>query len=467
MARRKRAGKRRGRNEGSVYQRQSDGRWVATLIVGLTDAGKPKRRVFYGVTQAEALAKRDDYKAKLTLGHVQLDADAKRTVAQYLDAWFAALRVKRTTRRRYGQLIEYRIKPYLGPYPLEKLAQRKVGPQIIKHWLGWLQELDAGPPPAKARKDPGRGGPAGAERGEGQSDGGAGADGTKKKVSERGQEMALRVLNKALSDAEAEDLIGVNPLRKVKSGRPRPPAPETRAMTLEQVGLFFQAAQGSAYYALYVLALDSGMREGELFALEWGDLDLVAGTLKVQRELAELDGVVTVEEPKTKGSRRLVQLTDHTVAVLRAYREERLRAGFDGPLVFTAPEGGYLRRPNLAQRSFRPILKRAGLPRFKFHELRHTCATLLLMTETPIKVVSERLGHASVQVTLKTYAHVQPGMQKHAAQKMASLLAGALQSARKTAADAGPAHGGDKGEQAGAVRLLDAVLEQALPGGGK
>jgi integrase len=150
------------------------------------------------------------------------------------------------------------------------------------------------------------------------------------------------------------------------------------------------------------------------------------------------------------------------VAVLRAYREERRQAGFNGPVVFTAPGGGYLRRPNLAQRFFQPTLERAGLPRFKFHELRHTCATLLLMAGVPVKVVSERLGHTSVQVTLKVYAHVLPGMQKYAAEKMDGLLAGALKAARE-AATAEPSQTAD--DQMGAVRLLEVVLEQALPAG--
>ena len=104
----------------------------------------------------------------------------------------------------------------------------------------------------------------------------------KAKVSLRGQEMALRVLNKALEDAEAEDVIPVNPLRKVKS-RPRPPKPETRSMTEEQAGAFLTAAAGTPFYPLYLTAIDSGMREGELFALEWSDLDLETGVVAVQR----------------------------------------------------------------------------------------------------------------------------------------------------------------------------------------
>ncbi len=149
MAKKRKAGKRRARNEGSVYRRDSDGRWVATLVVGFDKDGKQKRKVFYGWTQEDAVASRDGFRAKLTLGEVQLGADSKQTVGQYLDTWFKALCVKKTTKRRYGQIIDYRIIPYLGGYPLEKLAQRKVGQQIIKLWLAWLREQDAAPHPSR------------------------------------------------------------------------------------------------------------------------------------------------------------------------------------------------------------------------------------------------------------------------------------------------------------------------------
>lgn len=264
------------------------------------------------------------------------------------------------------------------------------------------------------------------------------------------------MLRKALNDAEGEDILPLNPIRKIASAsRPRPAEPDTKSMAPEQVAAFLKATLGDPYQPLYVLALDSGMREGELFALEWTDFDLDAGTVRVQRELSELDGKVEVlNEAKTKASKRVITLTPHTVSVLRASRSQRREDGFDAPLVFTAPQGGHLRRPNLAQRFFQPALKKAGLPRFRFHELRHTCATLLLMAGVPVKVVSEWLGHQSVQVTLKVYAHVMPGMQQQAAEKMDALLTKAMEAARKAAPAA----------QAETETAAVALMEQALPG---
>jgi len=405
MAKRKGKKGRRNRGDGSVYTRRSDGRGVATLIIGFTEAGTPKHKIFYGATEAEAIKKRDDYRAKLTLGHIQVE-NPKVTVAQYLAEWLeqtAALNVRSTTLKRYRQLVKFRINPHLGGYQLGKVTK-----EAIKGWLAWLPQQDRNPRQEKDPKHKSR-------RRNPPKEGQPG-----QKISIRGQEMALRVLNKALEDAVEEGRIGNNPIRKVK-GRPRPPKPETRAMTEAQAAAFLKAAVIDRYYPLYVLALDSGMREGELFALTWDDLDFNHGTVTVLRALEELDGKVRVSELKTDGSRRRIELGQQTVDVLRAHREaQRGAAGSD--LVFPAPEGGYLRRPNLAQRFFHRVLARAKLPRFKFHELRHTSATLLLKSGENLKVVSERLGHAGIEITLKHYAHVLEGMQKQAAVKMGDIL---------------------------------------------
>lgn len=399
---------RRNRGDGSVYTRKSDGRGVATLIVGFTEGGKPKRKVFYGASESEAIKKRDEYRAKLTLGHVQVD-DPKVTLAQYLAEWLdntAALNVRPTTLKRYRQLVKYRVNPHLGGFQLGRLAK-----DAIKGWLAWLAKQDADP---REEKDP-------ADKTRRRK---SPKNGQRKKISVRGQEMALRVLNKALEDAVEEGRIGSNPISKVK-GRPRPPKPETRAMSEAQAAAFLKAAFSDRYYPMYVLALDSGMREGELFALTWDDLDLVNGTVMVLRSLEELDGKVRISELKTDGSRRRIELGAQTVEVLRAHREANKVAPGDH-LVFPAPEGGYLRRPNLAQRFFHRVLARAKLPRFKFHELRHTSATLLLKAGENIKVVSERLGHAGIEITLKHYAHVLEGMQRQAAVKMGGILSRVL-----------------------------------------
>jgi integrase len=177
------------------------------------------------------------------------------------------------------------------------------------------------------------------------------------------------------------------------------------------------AASGHRLYALFVLALDTGMRQGELFALSWDDVDPSGGTLAVQRSLEEINGRQRLKEPKTGRGRR-IELSAFAAGVLQQHRERMAAEGHAGAPVFCSAEGGYLRKPNFLRRVYRPVLERAGLPLLRFHDLRHTAATLMLLNDVNVKVVSERLGHASIQLTLDTYSHVLPSMQRTAAAKM-------------------------------------------------
>jgi integrase len=165
--------------------------------------------------------------------------------------------------------------------------------------------------------------------------------------------------------------------------------------------------------ALYVLAVHCGLRQGELLGLTWKDVDLEAGTLQIRRTLS--DGAFTA--PKTARSRRSVKLTAGAVEALRCHSahqaDEMTRMGEryeDRGLIFASEVGTPFNRHNLAQRSFKPLLKRAELPNIRFHGLRHTCATLLLSKGVHPKFVQELLGHATIAITLDTYSHVLPGM---------------------------------------------------------
>ena len=159
----------------------------------------------------------------------------------------------------------------------------------------------------------------------------------------------------------------------------------------------------------------TGMRQGELFALQWDDIDLDAATLSVRRTAVRLGGAVSIGEPKTARSKRLINLPEIAVEALRDRRKDMLAEGnADSPWVFCAPEGGILQASNVLQRSYYPLLVSAKLPRIRFHDLRHTAATLLLATKVHPKVVQERLGHAKIATTLDTYSHVLPSMQEDA-----------------------------------------------------
>jgi integrase len=178
-----------------------------------------------------------------------------------------------------------------------------------------------------------------------------------------------------------------------------------------------------------VLALNTGMRQGELLALKWDDVDLERGVLRVRRTLTREGGFFALGEPKTRKSRRAIRLTAAAVEALRAHLSrqlaemERMSSLYQpGGLVFATETGTIINPSNLRNRSFKPLLKRASLRLIRFHDLRHTCATLLLSKNVNPKVVSEMLGHASVRITLDTYSHLMPDMQETAARALEDAL---------------------------------------------
>jgi integrase len=185
--------------------------------------------------------------------------------------------------------------------------------------------------------------------------------------------------------------------------------------------------------ALYVLAVSTGLRQGELLGLRWEDVDLASATLRVRHTLQPpgfpKGAPARLTPPKTRRSLRGVRLPHSAVAALLRHRElqdaERARADGswqDRGLVFPNTLGGYADYTNLVPRHFKPLLRRAGLPDIRFHDLRHTCATLMLAVGTNPKVVQETLGHANVSVTLDIYSHLLPNMQDEVAQKINELL---------------------------------------------
>jgi integrase len=166
------------------------------------------------------------------------------------------------------------------------------------------------------------------------------------------------------------------------------------------------------------------MRPGKLFGLHWPDVDLTAGTVFVHQSLEERPGHLRLKETKTTKSRRRIKLARGTLLALADHRERMQAEGRDvipGP-VFADTEGGLLRQSNLIRRILRPILRAAGLPVTRPYDLRHTCATLLLSRDVNIRIVSERLGNESIELTLKHSAHVRPDMQQKAVEAVESLF---------------------------------------------
>jgi integrase len=204
----------------------------------------------------------------------------------------------------------------------------------------------------------------------------------------------------------------------------RPDERETQYLTEPQTQRLLEAARSHRLNALFALALGSGMRQGELLGLRWEDVDFGTGALLVRRSLAQVRGEFILKEPKSKRSRRMIRLPRFALNALMGHRQAMLKEGNIAAPVFCTKTGNFIAKSNFIRQVFKPLIKRANemgvkeandngielslLPAIRFHDLRHTHATGLLARGYSIKAVSQRLGHASVELTLRVYAHVLP-----------------------------------------------------------
>ena len=370
----------RGNGEGSIGRRK-DGLYMARYTV--QTATGTKRKTLYGKTRSEVSAK---LSKALTDREGGLTYDAgKQTVQEYLTRWLSnSVRdtVRQRTYERYESIVRVHLAPAIGKVKLKALT-----PDHVRGL--YRKKLDGGLAPRTVLH-------------------------------------IHRTLSKALKQATDDGLIPRNAAAPVKP--PRPSREEIRPLNREQVRALFEAAREDRLEALYLVAITAGLRRGELQGLKWEDLDLEAGTLQVQRTLSEPKGGYVFEAPKS-GKGRNVRLTRKAMAALREHRkrqlEERMqKAGLwrEQGLVFPSAVGTPLWGGNL-NRAFKTLLKRAGLPHsFRFHDLRHTCATLLLRQGVNPKFVQELLGHRDVSLTLNTYSHVLPDMGGVAASAMDEAL---------------------------------------------
>lgn len=360
-----------GNGEGSVFQRK-DGYWVAQYAV--TSHGTTKYRQSYGKTQKEAIQKRNEARIRENSGLV-FEA-GRTTVGEYLDRWLKESvkdSVKPNTYDSYSHLIRRHVIPAFRRTKLKNLTTDQI--RTFRRC-----KLDEG-------------------------------------LSTRTVQYLLFLLRKALQQAVEDGLIPRNVAHGVKVSQAG--KEEVRPFSPEQTNAFLEAVSGDRFEALYVLAVHTGLRQGELMGLCWEDVDLKARTLSVKRTLSGAKGGQPVfGTPKTAKSRRTVGLTGKAVETLEGHRvaqeEERSRLGplwHNTGLVFRSTTSTPLNRHNVINRSFKPLLKRSGLPQStRFHDLRHTAASLLFSQGTHPKLVQETLGHSSIAVTLDVYSHMIPGM---------------------------------------------------------
>jgi integrase len=238
------------------------------------------------------------------------------------------------------------------------------------------------------------------------------------------------VLSPALRSAIEDGHLVRNPCDRCSL--PRKDAAEMKYFTADEVKAFLGAAKTDRLYPLFLLAIECGLRPGEYLGLQWKDLDLEAKTLSVRRVAkARKGGGYYFTTPKTKGSLRLIPISTRLATELKAYR--RTQAEYimkhrdiyqDIDLVFANEEGRPMLRENVNVRHFSKIVEAAGVPKIRLYDLRHTMATLLLMAGVHPKIVSERLGHSSIVLTMDTYSHVLPTMQEDATGSLERLMAG-------------------------------------------
>ena len=383
--------KRRANGEGNLRKRK-DGRWEGRYTAGRDpETGKAIYKSVLGKTQAEAKAK-----LKQAIEEAKgLDAAkvGRYTVGQWMEVWFehyAKVKVRSSSHQTYRGYIDNHIKPSIGKIPLEKLTSLELQ-KLYKKLLegGRVERIES-------RK---------------QSKG----------LSAKTVRKIHQIISSAMKLAQEQKLIASNPAEGC--ALPRMGHQEMKTLPVEQLHSFLREAKDSGVFELYYLELATGLRRGELLGLKWEDIDLERGDLRVRRQIARINGEVVEAPLKTKNAYRTLPLAEDTVSIL--LEQKKKVAG--SPWVFPSSTGGPI-SPDSVLHMLHRVLKRAGLPRIRFHDLRHTFATLALQNGVDVKTVSGMLGHFSAGFTLDTYAHVTTASQRQAAKTMGSVLSGSFQS---------------------------------------
>ncbi|HHW26100.1 MAG TPA: site-specific integrase [Firmicutes bacterium] len=377
------AAKRRGRGEGTIHQRK-DGLWVAQISLGYDAEGKRIRETVYGKTKAEVKEKLLKLQQDALKG--QPVKPEKVTVAQHFEDWLRAKKpsVRAATYASYEGLYNNHVKPAFGHLRLKDLDYRRIN--------ALFESLD------------------------------------EKDLSARTVAYVGYLLRTVLEDAVRKGLIPANPAKLAV--RRTYKTDEARYLNQEELKRFLNAAKGERLEDAFILALHTGLRPGEWLGLPWDAIDWKSSKLTVKQALKEVNGEVSIGEVKTKAGMRTISLSKEALAALRRRRkrqiEEKLACGpswhNEHNLVFTNLQGGLLRRTNVSERDFKRVCDRAGIEGASLHTLRHTHASILIYQGADIKVISRRLGHENITITLQTYGHLLPGQDEGAADRMDAFI---------------------------------------------
>jgi integrase len=398
---------RRRNGEGTIYQRR-DGRWEAALTVLHTDGTRSRVRV-YATSHTEVAEKLATLAADNAKG-MPVVTNKTTKVGQYMNAWLEQVvkpKVRHNTYLSYRLYSERYVVPYLGGLRMSALT-----PKTIRAWiaslsthcqcctLGWDQARDPkAKHPSQRRKCCALG---------------HCCRRTLKPVTVR---HCKAVLSSALAHAVREDELPRNVCSAVVlSGIRRD---SMQPYTMDEARRLLQAAQYNRLHALFELAVRTGMRRGELLGLTWADIDFDQRVLHIRRSLTIVRGQKVINSPKTATSVRTLPLTDECIHALKQHQERQAveeatakrweACGY----VFTTRSGGLI-NPEAANRALNSIIKLAGIRKVRFHDLRHTAATLMLEQGVEMKVISSLLGHARISITADTYTQVRSRLQQQA-----------------------------------------------------
>ena len=374
---------------GHTYQRGRTWSYVVD-----TDPGPDGRRrqTTKGGFPSEREARRALNKVLVALAENSFTEPSRETLRAFIERWLPSVkaRVRPSTWAQYATLAQKHIVPGLGDGPIQKLT-----PDGINAFYAGLLEQG---------RLHGRGG-----------------------LSPRTVGHIHGVLRNALNDAVKWRVIGRNPA--LEASPPRKQQQPLVTWAAPEARDFLAHVRGDRLFAAYALALTTGMRRGELLGLAWRDVELEAGWLHVRQTLVSVNYRVQFSTPKTQAGRRSIAIDPGTVEILREHRLRQLKERHELGLGAAQPDdlvfagiGGQPLNPSLFTDGFDRRVKTAGVPRIRFHDVRHTAATLALAAGVPAKVVAERLGHSSVSITLDLYTHSVPTLQEEAAVRLAALV---------------------------------------------
>lgn len=379
----------RAKGTGTLRKR-SDGRWEGRIYLGKDENGKNKYKTVTNRKKAECQRKLDlliEENEKMKRGHDCKYGDCTNpTVKEWNKIYiedFCKGYLKPKTISGYESMIKNYINPYIGNYHLKDLTKL-----ICQQYI--MDVYENGRVQPKRKNDI--------------------ADG----LSSRTVKDIKIILHASLEKAVDEGIIDKNPTDKLNMPKDRVKGMIT--LTKEESNRLLEEAFNSDCFEFYYLELTTGLRLGEILALEWNDLDVQNRTLTINKQVQRINSVLQTETPKTKNSIRTIALSSDCVISLARLR---MRQAKGTKLMFPSPETGTYRDQNAVTRKFKRMLKRAGLPQnIRFHDLRHTCATIALEEGVEIKALSSMLGHSDVAFTMNTYVHATKKIKTTAADKL-------------------------------------------------